>query len=73
MNNFIMTAMLLSFSSSFAMAESGKFVCADDSSVNYIWSAKDVAAALNNLNCDTTKPVTVSKADKYTLVCCVQK
>jgi hypothetical protein len=52
-------------------AQSSQYVCTAPTPV----TPADVAAALNSLSCDTTKPFTVSTYSEtgFTIVCCVQQ
>jgi hypothetical protein len=53
-------------------ADSGKYVCTDRSDAR----SQNAQEALNLLNCDTTKPFSVSMVGTqypYMIVCCVQK
>jgi hypothetical protein len=67
---------LSSIVSSVVLASSGQYACKDvhESSYTNI-SAKDIADALNSMNCDTSKPISVNPVRDigYGTVCCVQK
>ena len=56
-----------------ALATSGKYVCHDVNTPESV--AAPVQAALNAMNCDTGKPITVNgnESSSSAVVCCVQK
>lgn len=66
---FALIAMI--FTPAVVFATSGQYVCKAPN-VN---GPDDVAAALNSMSCDTTKPITSLTFSQtgYTVVCCVQK
>lgn len=67
---FVMTA--TSWFPAYASAASGQYVCADTGDD---MTAKAIAATLNKLGCDVTKPTTPLTFGNttYIVVCCVQK
>lgn len=73
---------LATLTSSMAFAASGQYACTDTCDTDQDSNdcvgnptPGEIAAALNSLKCDTTKPISVSPSQgtQLTNVCCVQK